>query len=166
MPFLPGKKHIFYKHGMSDTKTFRAWAGMIQRCTNKNSGQYYDYGGRGIRVSKRWMTFQNFFEDMGTAPNGMSLDRKNVNGNYNKANCRWATKEQQVRNARSNVNIIINGVKKCAAEWARVAGIKKELMIYRYRAGWRGKKLLIPPTTKGNPFPTLPYGGTFKRKPK
>ena len=87
-------------HLMTDTKEYRAWSNMIQRCTNPNNNRYSDWGGRGISVCERWLTFENFFADMGVAPDGMSLDRINNDGNYEPANCRWATRSEQRRNQR------------------------------------------------------------------
>lgn len=77
---------------------------MLDRCNNPRSASYKDYGGRGISVHKRWQRsrtgFRNFCEDMGDRPEGMSLDRINVNGNYWPSNCRWATAATQALNKR------------------------------------------------------------------
>lgn len=73
---------------------------MKQRCLNSNHRHYADYGGRGITVCKRWMTFENFLADMGKRPPYKSLDRANTNGNYCKNNCKWSTDRQQRRNQR------------------------------------------------------------------
>jgi hypothetical protein len=81
---------------------------MLNRCFNKNDHDYYLYGGRGITVCKRWLKFENFYEDMGKEygeriykGEKVSLDRKEVNGNYAPGNCRWATDLQQSRNRRN-----------------------------------------------------------------
>jgi len=75
---------------------------MLRRCTNAASPRWARYGGRGITVCARWHSFENFLADMGTCPAGLTLDRINNDGNYEPANCRWATWEQQVLNRRSN----------------------------------------------------------------
>lgn len=89
-------------HGMSYSPEYRAWRDAIHRCTNPHNSGYHNYGGRGIRVCDRWIeSFEAFFADMGPRPDGMSLDRIDVNGNYEASNCRWATWDQQCANRRS-----------------------------------------------------------------
>jgi hypothetical protein len=82
------------------SRTYVSWLNMKYRCDNENCTWYHIYGGRGIRVSKRWQKFENFLSDMGERPAGKTLDRKNVNGNYHKRNCRWSTPAQQSLNRR------------------------------------------------------------------
>lgn len=88
-------------HGMSNTKTYRIWKGMIQRCENPNNERYDCYGGRGIQVCKRWHKFENFLEDMGECPYpNYSIERVNVNGNYEPDNCTWIPLADQWKNKR------------------------------------------------------------------
>lgn len=88
------------RHGLRYTSEYRAWADMKDRCTNPNNRYYANYGGRGIKVCKRWFDyFVYFYEDMGIKPTiAHSLDRKDNDGNYEPSNCRWATKREQVLN--------------------------------------------------------------------
>lgn len=96
-----GRKH---KHGHKAkgkaSPTYVSWSNMIQRCTNPNHHRYPLYGGRGIEVCESWHLFVNFLADMGERPGGLTLDRENNDGNYEKDNCRWATNSEQNGNKR------------------------------------------------------------------
>lgn len=87
-------------HGLSKSRAFSIWANMIQRCTNKNIPSYKYYGARGITICRRWLTFINFYQDMGDPPYKLTLDRKNNDGPYAPSNCRWATLKKQRQNRR------------------------------------------------------------------
>lgn len=91
-------------NGRRGTNGYWAWVQMKQRCNNPNNRNYKYYGGRGIKVCDRWAkSFIAFIEDMGERPNGLTLDRINVDGNYEPGNCRWATWSEQQLNKRKVV---------------------------------------------------------------
>lgn len=97
-------------HGMYNSRTYKCWQNMIQRCTNKNNISWKRYGGRGISVCDRWKeSFDSFLTDMGICKPGYEIDRINGNGNYEPENCRWATRKQQMSNVSYNRVIEFNG---------------------------------------------------------
>lgn len=88
-------------HGYKGTRIYRIWAGMLNRIRNPNSKDYWRYGGRGIKVCKRWLKFENFLADMGEPPTDKhSIDRRKNEGNYCPSNCKWSTAKEQANNRR------------------------------------------------------------------
>lgn len=130
------------------SKTYNSWLSMIQRCTNPNKKAYKYYGGRGIKVCKRWKnSFENFLEDMGEPPTQEhSIDRIDNNKGYNKSNCRWATKKQQMRNTRRNHFETHDGKTLCLSEWAEELNINYSTLSSRiFILGWPIEKALTTP---------------------
>jgi hypothetical protein len=115
-------------HGMWSTPTYASWADMLSRCRNPKGKQWKDYGGRGIRVCRRWLKFENFVADMGLRPKGRTLDRVDNDRNYTPANCRWATRLEQQNNQRRNVRLSYGGQTKTLAQWARQAGVSRDVL--------------------------------------
>lgn len=119
-------------HGARITRhpSYTSWMNMIKRCSSPVHRSYPSYGGRGVKVCHRWVGadgFSHFVEDMGVRPSGCSLDRIDVNGNYEPSNCRWATTLQQVLNRRMNRNNTsgIRGVSFVASSGKRRAFSKR-----------------------------------------
>lgn len=137
-------------HGMAGVNRpveYDAWAHMLRRCYTPQTPGYHHYGGRGIAVCDRWRnSFENFLEDMGHRPaKGYSLDRIDVNGNYEKTNCRWATAKTQCNNKRDNVYIEFQGERLTEAQWRRRLGFPRGVIIYRIKHGWSAEDALTTP---------------------
>jgi len=86
------------KHGMARTRVYKVWISMKTRCYKKDDKYYHLYGGRGISICDRWLTFENFLSDMGEPKRGQSIERRNNNLNYNADNCKWASSKEQQQN--------------------------------------------------------------------
>lgn len=140
-------------HGMCGTPTWNSWTSMLTRCGNPNVSDYSRYGGRGITVCDRWRSFTDFMEDMGLRPDGTTLDRIDVNGNYCPENCRWATHKEQANNKRNSKLLHFNGETKSLVEWAEQFGMIPETLSARLaKYGWSVDKALTTPiiATKRN----------------
>lgn len=141
---LPGNQvnpKVPHKHGHcvngKSTKLYRIWSGVFTRCTNTNSKAYKYYGARGIKVCDRWKDFKLFLEDMGDPDPGQSLDRIDVNGDYEPNNCRWASAKEQARNKRNNFLIKYKGITKTLSEWSEESGINRATLWSRIKThGW------------------------------
>jgi len=123
------------RHGKTNTPTWKSWWAMIKRCSYKNAINFERYGGRGISVCERWKNFENFLADMGERPTGMSIDRINVDGNYEPSNCRWATALEQNRNTSKTVFVELSGKKLSIAEAAEIIGVQRETIKRRIKKG-------------------------------
>lgn len=138
-------------HGMSRTRLHRIWSNMRSRCNNRNVPCYQYYGGRGISVCGEWGTpdgFEAFYKwavNNGYSSN-LTLDRIDVNGDYDPDNCRWISMLEQMNNTRTNHLITYNGEEKTLAEWARCVGLPYQRVINRINSlGWSVEKALTTP---------------------
>lgn len=158
---IGNKFHFIHGHGGSSTRkagvkvkgktrTYTIWAGMLGRTTRENSPDYPLYGGRGIKVCKRWKRFENFLADMGEAPDWKSIDRIDTNGDYRPGNCRWATSTEQARNTRRTRFVKHEGERLCVTEWAHRTGLPIGTIYGRLDAGWTAERALTTPLPKGN----------------
>lgn len=138
-----------FKHGGRNTRLYRCWKGMRNRCYNPNNPKYYRYGGRGIVVCDEWEDFA-VFRDWALA-NGyndeLSIDRIDNDGNYEPSNCKWSTPKEQANNRNYRVTTTMvtkDGVTHSLMEWSNILGIKYKTLIERKRNGWCNEDILIP----------------------
>ncbi len=138
-------------HGLnSNGKThpvYETYKGMIRRCRNKKRNDWHLYGGRGIKVCDRWKDPVKFIEDM--LPSwkpGLTIERIDVNGNYDPGNCRWATVKEQARNKRNNRIITIGEKSKCISEWAEFMNIPNSRIEARIKRGWSESEAVLGKT--------------------
>lgn len=148
------KRSTFHGHRSvnNTTGTYRSWQMMKNRCLNRKDVQWNDYGGRGIKVCKRWVKFENFLKDMGekSSPE-YQIDRINNDGNYYKSNCRWTTCKVNSRNKRNNYFINLKGKQITLAELAEQTGINRSTLKYRIdKLKWPIEKVITRPVRKIN----------------
>jgi len=126
----------------SNKAEYRSWNHMKQRCFNTNNDRYDQYGGRGITICSEWEDFEVFLKDIGKRPEGTSLDRINVDGPYNKDNCRWATAQQQQRNLQIHKT---NGIGKAITELAEEFNLPTGTLGTRLSRGWSLERATTEP---------------------
>jgi hypothetical protein len=135
------------KHGHSQknrqSATYRTWANMKQRCTNPLNHKYKNYGLRGIEICPEWLDcFETFAEEMGEKPEGMTLERRDVNKGYSKSNCYWADAKAQANNKTNNRLITHEGKTMTTSEWADHLGIKFSTLRMRLHRNWPTERAL------------------------
>jgi hypothetical protein len=124
-----------------DMPEWTSWCSMRRRCNSPFSEDYKHYGGRGITVCPSWLDFDNFYKDMGLRPTlKHSLDRRDVNGNYEKGNCRWATTQEQSENKRISQPL---GGHPTLTAYAKAHGLDPSTIHQRIRRGWSREKALL-----------------------
>ena len=135
------------KHELGTHPLYGIWKAMANRCLNPRNKHYKNYGGRGIKLCKRWWHTPKFFiADMGLKPSAKhSLDRIDNNKGYNPKNCRWSTKLGQACHRRNNVVVTFDGITLVLSEWAKKLGIPRGTLLYRLKRGWSVECTLTEP---------------------
>ncbi len=138
------------KHGCSTHPLYNIWTGMIARCSDPDDEAYEGYGGRGIKVCDRWQDVAMFIEDMAqTYSPGLTIDRRDNDGDYCKENCHWTTMAIQAKNRRDTRLLTHNGETLCASDWANKLGISKHTIYKRLDRGMSVEESLTKPV-RGN----------------
>lgn len=138
------------KHGLTGRcnhhPIYNSWRGMRERCESPRHKDYHNYGARGIVVCDRWMDLGSFAADMmPTWFDGATLERIDVNGNYEPGNCKWATWAEQGRNKRNNATIIYHGKPVLVLDAARMAGLSYNAFHHRLQHGWTPDEAIETP---------------------
>ena len=137
---------MYERHGKYKTRLYRTWSRIKTRCYNKNFQHFKHYGGRGITVCDEWlhdfMAFYDWAISNGYADN-LTIDRIDVDGNYEPSNCRWITNEEQQNNRRNNIHLTYKGKTQTITQWANELGIKRDLIERRYHRGYIDKACLF-----------------------
>lgn len=133
---LIGERSI--THGARGSDEWKIWSKIKDRCFNPNCKEYPHYGARGVIMCAEWRDdFAAFLAHIGPRPSrDYSIERINNAGNYEPGNVRWATDLEQGRNRRNNRLLTVDGVTRCASEWAEVTGIKSATIINRMNKNW------------------------------
>lgn len=147
IPVIPRSNNPTGKatHGKSNTSVYRRWKAMRRRCLNPATDDYKNYGGRGIKICERWDKFENFYADMGDPPAGMTLERRDTNGDYCPDNCYWASWTDQMNNRRNSIFLTLNGRTQTLPMWSREIHIKQSTLLRRHNKGWSDEKVLTTP---------------------
>jgi len=133
------------RHGMTETSIYKIWSGMRSRCLNSNSNVFSYYGGKGVRICERWEAFEAFLEDMGpTYRKGLSIERVDVNGDYEPSNCTWIARSEQALNRTNTVRLETPWGHLSIKETAKKIGVSDKCLQHRLSRGWGGDKLFQP----------------------
>lgn len=135
-----------FRHGMADSRLYRVWLSMRQRCENPKDAAYHNYGGRGIYVCERWKEFKAFFADMGMRPDGYQLDRIDNNGPYSPDNCRWVSSRANKHNKRTNRMVEWKGETLPLTVWAERLDLHPRTLFNRIDRGWTLERAMTSPT--------------------
>lgn len=130
-------------HGQSQDPVYKVWKSMKGRCTSPGNPRWSRYGGRGITVCERWLlSYEDFIADMGPRPAGGTVERRDNDLGYDKANCYWGTYTDQAHNKSNNTPFTLDGVTRLAVEWEPITGIPANTMHRRRYRGWSDERIL------------------------
>ena len=136
-------KHGYARQGKRGSSLYSIYRDMRTRCENSNYKEFYLYGGRGINVCQRWRNgFIYFLEDMGERPQGMTIERIDVNADYSPSNCKWATQIEQANNKRNSVFLTYNGETLTIAQWSIKLKINAGTLYSRNSKGYSVENIL------------------------
>ena len=140
-------------HGLANTPIYNVWATMKQRCLNSSEKRFKDYGGRGIKVCDKWLSFEGFYEDMSsTYITGLTIERKDSNGDYCPENCIWADRFIQANNTSRNRIETVNGITDSLANLCRRYGFTYATIQHRLYRGWGVEKAFNTPRKRKAPY--------------
>lgn len=148
--------------------SYTVWRGILHRCYNPKAKQYKDYGGRGITVCNAWRySYKQFYADMGDHPPGLTIERRDNDGNYTPKNCYWATRKEQQRNHRNTIKVIVEGKEYLAMDLAAIAGIKTDCLVERVKKGLTYEEVIAKEKTINlEGFKLGPKASSIARKSK
>lgn len=141
------RKESHTKHLLCNSRIYKIWGDMKNRCSNPHNHAYKYYGTRGITFYSEWINFESFYNwalNNGYKDN-LTLDRINYNGNYEPSNCRWVTKKVQARNTSKNTFITYKNETHCLSEWAEIFNIDYNMLWKRLSSGWAFEEAINTP---------------------
>lgn len=144
---MPGGRRVW-------TKLYGVWNAMRGRCNCPGTKDYPRYGARGVRVCEEWNDYGAFraWALSSGFRKGLTLDRKDSNGNYEPSNCQWIPKGEQQDNIRRAIRLTLNGVTRSLYRWARVVGMSADLLRSRHYEGWTDEQVLTTPVLPGGVY--------------
>ena len=159
------QKDAVTTHGRWEHPLYRKLNNMLKRCEDPSDSHYENYGGRGIKVCKRWHNIENFIADMesGYFP-GAEIDRIDVDGDYKPSNCRWVTHSEQAANKQNTVYLTLNGRTQRLVEWSKELGIPAPTLRNRkLHYGWDDEKILTTPSLSADERCQLARDARYRR---
>jgi len=148
-----------YKHGLIKTRFYHIWESIKNRCKYPTNNRWSSYGGRGIKFCEYWDDFVNFRDDMYETylahakkhgEKNTTIERIDVNGDYEPINCKWVTRQEQMRNTTKNVHVTINGEKMILAQALRKFNVHDSVYYSLIKKGWNAEDIFLTKSKKAN----------------